>query len=168
MNTKQEWLDDYQLKPQVATLANLAVAEDANKSINVKHFRCDADGTSWSGEANCPECGKASLPYMSTSPETFDTTELFGPILDTLDDINFSATSRESNLLTELEMFEDYNRIGAIPHPDHIAKLEEFARRDPDKKLTVQGQLDEALRWFVEVRDGSESSTLVEPETAKA
>jgi hypothetical protein len=60
MNTTQAWVDDYQPKPQVATIANLTVAEDANKSINVKHFRCDADGTSWSGEASCPECGKAS------------------------------------------------------------------------------------------------------------
>jgi len=59
MNTKQEWLDDYQLKPQVATLANLAVAEDANKSINVKHFRCDADGTSWSGEAKLSRVRKS-------------------------------------------------------------------------------------------------------------
>jgi len=162
------WVDDYQLKPQVATITNLAAAEDANKSTNIRHFLCEEDGTGWSGEANGPKCGKATLPYMGTSPETLDTAELFGPILNILADINFSAEARGSNLLTAHEMLEDFYQIGAIPHPDHVAKLQEFARHDPEKKLTVQGQLDKALRWYIEMWDDSEPPLPVEPETAKA
>jgi alpha-galactosidase len=168
MNTTRKWVDDYELKPQVATITNLAAAEDANNSTNVRHFRCDVDGTSWSGEANCPKCGKATLPYMSRSPETLDTTELFDPVLNTLADISFQAEARGSNLLTALDMLEDFFQIGAIPHPDHVEKLEEFARYDPDKKLTVQGQLDEALADYILVWGGSEPSAPAEPDTAKA
>jgi hypothetical protein len=86
---------------------------------------------------------------MSTSPETLDTSELFDPVLNTLADISFQAEARGSNLLTALEMLEALFQIGAIPHPDHVGKLEEFARYDPDKKLTVQGQLDEALADYI-------------------
>lgn len=92
MNTTQARVDDYQLKPQVATITNLSAAEDANKSTNVRHFLCEEDGESWQGEPICPKCGKVTLPYMSTSPETLDTTELFEPILNKLDDIHFFAS----------------------------------------------------------------------------
>ncbi len=92
---------------------------------------------------------------------------MFDPILNTLADISFSAEARGSNLITALEMLEDFYQIGAIPHPDHIGKLEEFARYDPDKKITVQGQLDEVLRWYIAMWDDSEPLVPVEPETAK-
>jgi hypothetical protein len=58
--------------------------------------------------------------------------------------------------------------IGAIPDLDHVEKLEEFARYDTEKKLTVQGQLDEALNWYIEMWGVSESPAPAEPETANA
>ena len=59
-------------------------------------------------------------------------------------------------------------KVGAIPHPDHVEKLEEFARYDTEKKLTVQGQLDEALGDYIQMWGGSEPSAPTEPETTNA
>lgn len=168
MSTTQEWVDDYQLKFQVATITNLATAEDANKSTNVRHFLCDEDGTSWSGEANCPKCGKVTLPYMSTDPKTLDTTELFEPVLNEWDDLQIHARQRGDNPLAVLQDLIEKYRAGAIPDTDHIEKLEEFARYDPDKKLTVQGQLDEALGDYISMWGGPEPSAPTEPETTNA
>ena len=131
------WVDDYQLKPQVATITNLSAAEDANKSTNVRHFLCEEDGDSWQGEPICPKCGKVTLPYMSTNPETLDTAELFDPMLNVLGDLRMYVESRGEDLLAVFQDLVEKYRAGAIPDTEHVEKLEEFARYDSDQKLTV-------------------------------
>lgn len=160
------WVDDYQLKPQVATITNLAAAEGANKSTNVRHFLCEEDGESWQGEPICPKCGKVTLPYMSTRPKTQETTELFDPMLNALDDLIMYAQFRGEDPLAAFQDLAEKYRTGAIPDSEDVEKLEEFARYDSEQKRTVQGQLDEALEWYIEMWGDSEPPAPTEPETA--
>ena len=94
--------------------------------------------------------------------------QIYGAILDTLDDLDSVTRSRGSNLLAVLDMLEHFYRQGAVPKTEHIDELQEFARYDHKQKLTVQGQLDEALENYIEMWGSSEPPTPAEPETANA